>query len=79
MAQLALYVEDDLMKRLDRAAKQSGLSRSGYVARLLAEQLGERLPETFFEVLGTWDDDRSPAQIVRDIRRAPKDRRARLK
>lgn len=79
MPQLALYVENALMKRLDRAAKQAGLSRSGFVARVLSQQLEDRLPETFFEVLGTWEDTRSPVEIVRDIRRAPRDRRVRLK
>jgi len=79
MAQLALYVEDDLMKRLDRAAKEAGLSRSRFVAQVLSQQLDERLPESFFEVLGSWEDDRGPSQIVRDIRRAPRDRRVRVK
>lgn len=79
MAQLALYVEDDLLKRLDRAAKQAGVSRSRFVARVLAQQLEERLPETFFEVLGSWEDERSPTQIIRDLRRAPRDRRVRVK
>jgi hypothetical protein len=79
MAQLALYVEDQLLKRLDRAAKEAGVSRSRFVAGVLAERLDERLPATFFEVLGSWEDDRSPAKIVRDIRRAPRDRRVRVK
>lgn len=28
-----------------------------------------RLPESFFAVLGTWEDDRDPEEILRDIRR----------
>jgi hypothetical protein len=30
--------------------------------------LKDRLPESFFEVLGTWEDDREPEQILRDLR-----------
>ena len=28
----------------------------------------DRLPDSFFEVLGTWEDDREPEEILRDIR-----------
>ena len=79
MAQLALYVEDDLMRRLDRAVKRAGVSRSRFVADALRQQLNDELPESFFEVLGTWEDTRTTAQILKDIRRAPRDRRARLR
>ena len=79
MAQLALYVEDGLMKRLDRAAKAAKMSRSSFVAEALRQHLDERLPESFFEVLGTWDDARGPEKILRDIRRVPRDRRARVR
>ena len=30
----------------------------------------KRLPKKFFEVLGTWEDDREPEEILRDIRAA---------
>ena len=39
----------------------------------------ERLPESFFEVLGSWEDERGPERILRDIRRAPRDRRVRVR
>lgn len=79
MAQLALYVEDDLMRRLDRAVKLAGVSRSRFVADALRQQLNDQLPESFFEVLGTWQDSRTPARILKDIRRAPRDRRVRVR
>lgn len=79
MAQLALYIDDELAKRLDRAAKVAKLSRSRFVAEALRRQLDDRLPDAFFEVLGSWEDDRGPAGILRDIRRTPRDRRVRVR
>lgn len=79
MAQLALYVADDLMKRLDQAAKLAKMSRSRFVAEALRQRLDEHLPESFFEVLGSWQDDRGPKEILRDIRKAPRDRRVRVR
>lgn len=75
MAQLALYLDAELLKRLDRAANLAGVSRSRFVADTLRQELDERLPESFFEVLGTWEDSRTPSRILRDIRRTPPDRR----
>ncbi|MHB8872123.1 MAG: ribbon-helix-helix protein, CopG family [Myxococcaceae bacterium] len=76
---MALYVDDELMKRLDRAAKLAKMSRSRFVAEALRQRLDERLPESFFEVLGSWVDERGPEQILRDIRRVPRDRRVRVR
>jgi metal-responsive CopG/Arc/MetJ family transcriptional regulator len=45
MAKVLISVEDALLRRIDRAAKALGLSRSGYLARLATDELrGERAP-----------------------------------
>lgn len=73
MAQLAIYLHDTLARKLDRAAKKAGLSRSRLVANLLERYFDDRLPDEFFEVLGTWEDERSVEDIVADIRSAGRD------
>jgi predicted transcriptional regulator len=73
VAQLAIYINDALARRLDRAAKKAGVSRSRLVARLLESHFADRLPDDFFAVLGSWEDDRSADEIVADIRSAGRD------
>jgi len=68
MAQLAIYLDDGTVELLDHAAKRDGLSRSAWVKQAIRVALRNRLPESFFEVLGTWDDTRSPEQILEDMR-----------
>lgn len=69
MGQIALYIRDDLEKRLDSAAKREGKSRSAWVADAVAERLDKRssFPESFFDVFGSWEDTRSAAGIIDDI------------
>ncbi|MBI3181807.1 MAG: ribbon-helix-helix protein, CopG family [Myxococcales bacterium] len=79
MAQLAIYIDDALSRRLDAAARRAGMSRSRFVVEAVRKQLEDELPESFFAVLGTWEDDRGVEQILADIRRGPSERRAKLK
>lgn len=68
MAQVTIYLQDETASRVDRAARREGLSRSAWVKRAVESQLAGRLPESFFSVLGTWEDDRDPRRILADIR-----------
>ncbi len=70
MAQLALYLDDETARRVEQAARRAGVSRSAWVRSVLLKQLDDRLPDSFFEVLGCWEDDRSPDEILADIRSA---------
>ena len=46
MSKILVSVDDKLLARIDRAASSAGLSRSAYLARLAARDLGEeRGPE----------------------------------
>jgi hypothetical protein len=40
MAKVLLSLDDRLLRRIDRAAREMGLSRSAYVARLAQRELG---------------------------------------
>jgi len=68
MPQLAIYLDDQTAKLLDEAAHRAGTSRSAWVRDAVQTRLANRLPESFFELYGSWEDDRSPEEILRDIR-----------
>ncbi|MFN7970982.1 MAG: CopG family transcriptional regulator [Acidobacteriota bacterium] len=68
MAQVAIYIDNETMKRVDKAAKREGASRSAWVKKAVEERLRNRLPDSFFRVLGAWKDDRDADEILADIR-----------
>ena len=68
MAQLAIYLDEDTASRLDAAARKAGKSRSAWVRELVSERLEDRLPDWWFDLLGTLEDDRTSDEIIRDIR-----------
>jgi predicted DNA-binding protein len=50
-------------------SKKAGLTTSAFVREALIHRLmPEYLPAWWFDLLGTWEDDRTPEQIMRDIR-----------
>jgi hypothetical protein len=69
MPQLALYLDDETSRLLDEASEQEGISRSAWVRKAVQARLKNRLPDSFFQVLGTWEDDRDPEAILADIRK----------
>ncbi len=52
MAQLAIYIDDQLAKRLDRAVKASGKSKSKWVAEAIKHSLQDQWPDGFFDFAG---------------------------
>lgn len=68
MPQLAIYLDDETAKQLSEASDREGISRSAWVKRAVQAHLKIRLPDSFFAVLGTWEDNREPEEILRDIR-----------
>ncbi len=68
MAQLAIYVDDQLAERLNKAAKASGKSKSKWVADAIKRSLQDQWPEGFFELAGSWEDDVGPDEIISKIR-----------
>jgi hypothetical protein len=69
MAQLAIYLEDRLAKRLEKAVKVSGQSKSRWVAEAIKRSLRDHWPEGFFDLAGSWQDDKSPDEIMKVIRK----------
>ena len=68
MSQLALYIDDQLAERLDKAVKASGKSKSRWVADAIRRALQDQWPEGFFELAGKWKDDVGPEEIMKRIR-----------
>ncbi len=69
MAQLAVYIDDNLSKRLDKAAKSSGKSKSKWIAEAIEKSLDDQWPQGFFNLAGSWKDDEGPEEILRRIRK----------
>lgn len=69
MAQMAIYIDDQLAERLEKAAKRSGKSKSKWVAEAIRQSLQDKWPEDFFELAGKWKDDVGPEEIMGRIRK----------
>lgn len=69
MPQVAIYIDETLSKRLDEVTKASGKSKSKWVADVITERLENEWPQGFFELAGSWEDDRSHEQIMAEIRK----------
>lgn len=69
MAQLAVYIDDNLSKRLDKAAKSSGKSKSKWIADAIEKSLDDQWPKGFFDLAGSWKDDEGPEEILHKIRK----------
>ena len=69
MPQMAIYIDDQLAKRLEKAVKASGKSKSRWVAEAIKRSLQDQWPEGFFELAGGWEDDVEPDEIMSRIRK----------
>ena len=56
MAQVTLYLDDDTADRLKKAAKQAGLSRSRFLARLVREKTVTEWPQDVKDLVGAWQE-----------------------
>ena len=68
MAQLAIYINDQLAKRLDKAVKASGQSKSKWVAEAIRRSLQDQWPDGFFELAGSWEGEAGPDEVMKRIR-----------
>ena len=54
MAQVTLYLDDQLAARLQAVAKAASLSQSKWLANLIAEKLHNEWPASIVELAGAW-------------------------
>jgi predicted DNA-binding protein len=69
MTQLAIYIEDQLSEKLEKAVKSSGKSKSKWIADVIKKELNDQWPADFFNLAGSWKDDRGPDEIMKEIRK----------
>ena len=69
MTQLAIYIDDQLATRLDKAVTASGKSKSKWVAEAIEKSLQDEWPDGFFDLAGSWEDDVGPEEILKRIRK----------
>ena len=69
MPQLAIYIDDGLSRKLNKAIRTSGKSRSKWVADLIKAKLEDEWPEGFFELASTWEGEDTPEEIMAKIRK----------
>ena len=54
MAQVTLYLDDETAKRVKKAARDAGLSRSRWLARLIRERTATEWPQEVKDLAGAW-------------------------
>ena len=73
MPQVAVYLDKNTADDLARHARKAGISQSAFVRDAITEKLKAEpnaagFPQWWFDLSGSWEDDRSPEEIMRDIR-----------
>jgi len=66
---MAIYIDNQLAARLEKAVKASGKSKSKWVAEAIKRSLQDKWPEGFFELAGKWEDNVGPDEILDRIRK----------
>ncbi|TQE99209.1 MAG: CopG family transcriptional regulator [Spiribacter salinus] len=56
MGQVTIYLDDERERRLRRAAKESGMPVSRWVAALIEEKTRTEWPESVRQLAGSWND-----------------------
>lgn len=66
---LSVYVPKELEEPLKTKARAEGVSPSIYVQSVVRHDLetDSEWPEAFRELAGSWEDDRTAEEIMRDI------------
>lgn len=57
MAQITLYVDDELAKAMRDAAEAAGVSLSRWIANLARERTASTWPAEFLALEGAWSED----------------------
>jgi hypothetical protein len=69
MAQVTLYLDEETIKRVRRAARASGLSQSRWLAELVREKTARQWPDAVRELAGAWGDFPEAAELRRSAGR----------
>lgn len=56
MGQVTLYMDDETLRRMRKAAEAAGLSMSAWLARLVRDRTRKEWPAEIAELAGAWKD-----------------------
>ncbi len=75
MGQITIYLDAETEKRLTRAIKNGGISRSRWIADLIKEKVATSWPENVAALAGAWSDMPTAEEIRKgfgkDVKREP--------
>lgn len=74
MAQVTLYLDEETVKRVRRAAKAAGLSQSRWLAELVRAKTAREWPDAVRELAGAWGDFPEADELRRAGRDAKRER-----
>ena len=57
MPQLSLYIDEDILEKIETAAKMNDISLSKYVSSILKEYFSNSYPKGYENVFGSISDD----------------------
>ena len=75
MAQLSLYLDNEIFGKVKNAARLSGISTSKYVATIIQDHFSHEWPKGYYELFGSVSDDtffpNGAEKILDDVPREP--------
>ena len=63
MPQVTLYVDEETDRKMRKAARAAGVSRSRWAAEAIRKKLGTEWPESFLKLAGAWRDFPSAEEL----------------
>lgn len=67
MGQVTIYLDAETEKKMLRIVKESGVSKSKWIARLIREKASAMWPESVMGMAGSWSD----LPMAEDLRKEP--------
>jgi hypothetical protein len=68
MVRIAIELDELTARQLQETAMREGVSADCWAEQVIRERLEKPLPESWFDALGGWVDDRPIEEIMREIR-----------
>ena len=69
MGQITIYLDSETEKKMINTIKESGKSKSKWVADLIREKTAGSWPENIVNLVGTWSDLPTAEEIRKDMGR----------
>lgn len=56
MGQVTIYLEEEIEKKMEAAAKSAHLSKSKWISLVIQEKINNEWPHSIAEMAGSWND-----------------------